>query len=286
MSRKAEFLLGRKTGLISLECVGIIVCHEISLGRAIGRFLDSLGCEPAGNEFLGQEVRDFRICGLCVIVDVQLAGKAESGVFIEIAIAFHAQEADARLTEQMEALLQADGVAYKKASVGQVAGLAAGRRTAKVLIASENKTFTAEVIRQLNALVKKNVPVEVWCTNRVRGYETSDPDALFNLTVHSSAPYFVDYSDPRDQQFVKQYRALYYAEPDDFAFQGYDVFSFFISSLIKQGTAFLGHAEEYPMQLLHCNFHFVKEDEKSGWRNCATRNLMYEKEGFTISVVK
>ena len=186
----------------------------------------------------------------------------------------------------MEALLQADGVAYKKASVGQVAGLAAGRRTAKVLIASENKTFTAEVIRQLNALVKKNVPVEVWCTNRVRGYETSDPDALFNLTVHSSAPYFVDYSDPRDQQFVKQYRALYYAEPDDFAFQGYDVFSFFISSLIKQGTAFLGHAEEYPMQLLHCNFHFVKEDEKSGWRNCATRNLMYEKEGFTISVVK
>lgn len=195
-------------------------------------------------------------------------------------------EADARLTERMEALLQADGVAYKKASVGQVAGLAAGRRTAKVLIASENKTFTAEVIRQLNALVKKNVPVEVWCTNRVRGYETSDPDALFNLTVHTSAPYFVDYSDPRDQQFVKQYRALYYAEPDDFAFQGYDVFSFFISSLIKQGTAFLGHAEEYPMQLLHCNFHFVKEDEKSGWRNCATRNLMYEKEGFTISVVK
>ena len=196
--------------------------------------------------------------------------------------------ADSKLVEQIESLLQADGVSYRKTNSREVSGLlsAGARRPAKILIGSENKTFTTDVIRNLNALSKRNVPLEVWCTNRVRGYETSDPDALFNISAHTSAPYFVDYSDAKDRDFVLQYRALYYAEPDDFAFQGYDVFSYFISVLMQQGTAFLGSAEEYPMQLLHCNFHFVKEDEKSGWRNCATRNLVYEKEGFSIAIAK
>lgn len=194
--------------------------------------------------------------------------------------------ADSQLAGRMEALLQADGVAYKKAGSQEIAGLLNSRRSAKILIGSENKTFTTDVIRNLNSLAKRNLPFEVWCTNRVRSYETSDPDALFNLATHSSAPYFVDYSDPKDQSFVLQYRALYYAEPDEFAFQGYDVFTYFIASLMKQGTALFANAEEYPMQLLHCNFHFVKEDAKSGWRNCATRNLVYEKEGFSISIAK
>ncbi|MBR0222681.1 MAG: LysM peptidoglycan-binding domain-containing protein [Bacteroidales bacterium] len=194
--------------------------------------------------------------------------------------------ADSQLSGRMEALMQADGIAYKKASSQELAGLISGRKTAKVLIGSENKTFTTDVIRNLNMLAKKGLPVQVWCTNRVRSYETSDPDALFNLSAHSSVPYFVDYSNPKDQAFVLRYRALYYAEPDDFAFQGYDVFTCFIAALMQHGTAFLANAEEYPVQLLHCNFHFVKEDEKSGWRNCTTRNLLYEKEGLSISVAK
>ncbi|MBR5101420.1 MAG: LysM peptidoglycan-binding domain-containing protein [Bacteroidales bacterium] len=194
-----------------------------------------------------------------------------------------------RLADRMEALLQADGISYRKAGTGDLSGLLSGgtRRTpAKILIGSESKSFTTDAIRHLNTLAKRNIPLEVWCTNRVRNYETSDPDAFFNVSAHTSAPYFVDYSDPRDQDFIRQYRALFYADPDDFAFQGHDVFTYFISSLMKQGTGFFDNAEEYPMQLLHCNFHFVREDVKSGWRNCATRNLLFEKENYSITLTK
>ncbi|MBR5018181.1 MAG: LysM peptidoglycan-binding domain-containing protein [Bacteroidales bacterium] len=194
-----------------------------------------------------------------------------------------------RLASLMEALLQADGISYRKASTGELSGLLSGgsRRTpAKILIGSESKSFTTDVLRHLNTLAKRNIPMEVWCTNRVRNYETSDPDALFNISAHTSAPYFVDYNDPRDQDFVRQYRALFYADPDDFAFQGHDIFTFFISSLMKQGTAFIDNAAEYPMQLLHCNFHFVREDIRSGWRNCATRNILFEKENYSVTLTK
>lgn len=190
---------------------------------------------------------------------------------------------------RVEACLQTAGVSYRKATNGELASLLpAGSRTApaKVIIGSESKSFATEVIRNLNTLSKRGIPIEVWCTNRVRNYETSDPDALFNLSVHASVPYFVDYSNPQDQDFVRRYRALYYAEPDDFAFQGYDVFTFFISAMMQQGTAFSDHADLRPMQLLHCNFQFGRDNERSGWRNRATRNIVYEKQDFSISVSK
>jgi LysM repeat protein/ABC-type branched-subunit amino acid transport system substrate-binding protein len=193
------------------------------------------------------------------------------------------------LIARFEEALHAESISYRKVSLTELPGLVSSASPldpARVIIGSENRNFTAEVISALNALAKKNIPMQVWCTNRVRNYETSDPDALFNLSVHTSVPYFVDYSNPDDQDFVRKYRALYYAEPDDFAFQGHDVLAFFITSLMQQGTAFIDHADLHPMQLLHCNFHFVREQENSGWRNHATRNLVYDKDDFSIAISK
>ena len=196
---------------------------------------------------------------------------------------------ETRLIERFEELLHAEGISYRKVSLTELPDMvsAASRlEPARVVIGSENRMFTAEVISALNALSKQNVPMQVWCTNRVRNYETSDPDALFNLGVRTSVPYFIDYSHPDDQDFVRKYRALFYTEPDDFAFQGHDVLSYFIVSLMRQGSAFIDHADLHPMQLLHCNLHFVREDEKSGWRNHATRNLVYDKDDFAIVISK
>jgi LysM repeat protein len=193
------------------------------------------------------------------------------------------------LVARMEELLHNDGISYRKVSLDEVPDLvtAASRRDpARVIIGSENRNFSAEVISVLNGLTKKGVPVQVWCTNRVRNYETSDPDALFNLSVRTSVPYFVDYENPDDKDFVLRYRALFSTEPDDFAFQGHDVLAYFIASLMQQGSAFCEQADLYPRQLLHCNMHFVRENEKSGWRNHATRNLVYDKEDFSIVITK
>ena len=196
---------------------------------------------------------------------------------------------DEALVARMEEELHGNGISYRKAHLSELAQqVSAGSHIdpARVIIGSESRNFTAEVISALNALAKKNVPMQVWCTNRVRNYETSDPDALFNLSVHTSVPYFVDYANPDDQQFVRQYRALYHTEPEDFAFQGHDVIAYFVSRMMQQGSAFTDQADLYPMQLLHCNFHFKRDNEKSGWRNRATRNLVYDKEDFSIAITK
>ena len=193
------------------------------------------------------------------------------------------------LVSKIEDRLQTAGLPYRKATLSDLSSLASTgthAAPAQVIIGSENKSFATEALRSLNAMTKRNVPLEVWCTNRVRNLETSDPDALFNLSIHTSVPYFVDYSNPEDQDFVLRYRALYFAEPDDFAFQGHDVLTYFISSMMRQGTGFADQADLHPMQLLHCNFQFVRNHEKSGWRNHATRNLVYDKDDFAILLAK
>lgn len=193
------------------------------------------------------------------------------------------------LVSKIEDRLQTAGLPYRKATLSDLSSLASTgthAAPAQVIIGSENKSFATEALRSLNAMTKRNVPLEVWCTNRVRNLETSDPDALFNLSLHTSVPYFVDYSNPEDQDFVLRYRALYFAEPDDFAFQGHDVLTYFISAMMRQGTGFADQADLHPMQLLHCNFQFVRTHEKSGWRNHATRNLVYDKDDFAILLAK
>ena len=190
---------------------------------------------------------------------------------------------------QIENAMMDAGISYRKVTAAEIPGQMNFSRIdspVKVIIGSENKVFASEVIRSLNVIAKKNVPMEVYFTNRVRNYETSDPDALFNIAAHVPAPYFVDYSNPKDQEFVLRYRALFSAEPDDFAFQGYDIFTYFISAMTKLGTAFSENADSFPMQLLHCNFLFQRDDEKSGWRNNATRDIVYNKEDFSITISK
>ena len=196
---------------------------------------------------------------------------------------------DSAFSSRIEDRLQEHGLPYRKGSLSEVSSLissASHANPAQVIIGSESKSFATEALRSLNAMTRRNVPLQVWCTNRVRNLETSDPDALFNLSVHTSVPYFVDYSNPDDQDFVLRYRALYYAEPDDFSFQGHDVLTYFIAAMMRQGSAFADQADLHPMQLLHCNFHFIRDNEESGWRNHATRNLIYDKEDFAILLTK
>ena len=205
-----------------------------------------------------------------------------------VLIASHSSSESAFVT-RIEDLLQTEGLPYRKGALSEIASLASTgthAAPAQVIIGSESKSFATEALRSLNSMTKRNLAIEVFCTNRVRNLETSDPDALFNLSTHSSVPYFVDYSNPDDRDFVLRYRALFYADPDDFAFQGHDVLTYFIASLMRQGSAFADHADLHPMQLLHCNFHFVRDNEESGWRNHATRNLVYDKDEYTILLAK
>ena len=89
-----------------MEEDGQLIGHEIALGRTISSFPYSLGSEPAGNELLGQEERDFLLLGKVVIMDMECAGQDKAGVLVKVDVPFHAQEADAHFAGFLQGILK------------------------------------------------------------------------------------------------------------------------------------------------------------------------------------
>lgn len=155
----------------------------------------------------------------------------------------------------------------------------------KVIVASEDDAFAPDIVRNMRVLKLFSIPVELYCSNRVRNFESIDSDSFFELSTHVCAPYYIDYSSDAVRKFVFRYRALYNTEPTPYAFQGYDVFSFFVSNMYASGDDFENCLPDCKGVLLQSNMRFTRRDENCGWQNTATRNIIYN-EDFTISTVK
>lgn len=172
---------------------------------------------------------------------------------------------------------------------GRELGIALGKQwsknyTYKIIVSSEDAAFAPDVIRNLK-MTGRYIPIEVYCSNKIRNYDSVDTDSFYLLNGHFSAPYFVDYTDYDTRDFVMKYRALFNTEPTAYSFQGFDILTYFLQVMQEEGNLFASNVSSHPMDLLQCSFNFVRSDEKSGWHNCATRDIIYSPD-FTISIRK
>ncbi|MBQ0024796.1 MAG: ABC transporter substrate-binding protein [Bacteroidales bacterium] len=199
-----------------------------------------------------------------------------------------------RLVERIKNALDLSGIEYNNLAYDILKGRELGQRLSrqwsgnsryKIIVASEDESFAPDVIRNISLIARGNIKVSTYCSNTMRGFEDAlDYNTLYNANAHVSAPYFVDYEDADTHAFVYEYRALFNAEPTAFSFQGHDLVTYFVTTLYNAGRIDdLYDLEE--QSLLQCNLHFVRDDKNSGWRNIATRNLIYNPD-FTISVEK
>ncbi len=195
-----------------------------------------------------------------------------------------------RITTSLDSL----GIDYRKIGYGLLNGrtMSASLRkefstdfTYKVIVASEDDAFAPDIVRNMRVLRLFSIPVQLFCSNRVRNFESIDSDSFFELSTHVCTPYYIDYSSYAVKDFVFRYRALYNTEPSPYSFQGYDIFSFFIPRLYTSGGVFTSGPDDSTEFLMQSNIRFTRKNENCGWQNSATRNIIYN-EDFTISTVK
>ena len=210
----------------------------------------------------------------------------------QVFLFYNSSGEEAQYVDQVKALLDSAGIAYTPTSYAISSGrqlfssLQSGfskSNPAKVIVASEAEAFSADITRNLKLTVRREQAATLWCSNKVRNYDAIDPEALYLLQAHITAPYFVDYSDEATKSFILKYRALFGTEPSAFSYQGYDILTWFITAMNSLGSAVVDDASSVRMNLLQCNIAFTREDENCGWRNSATRNLVYDRETLSIS---
>lgn len=156
--------------------------------------------------------------------------------------------------------------------------------TNRILIASESEAFVNDVVRNLNILVYNKLNIALYAPGRIRNFETIEVDNLHNTNLHVSLGYLTDYESQQVKNFLLKYRALYNTEPTQYAFQGYDVASYFISMCSKYGNRWMKKLDDSERQMLQSTFRIVPVED-GGYVNHGVRRVVYGPE-WSVSKVK
>jgi ABC-type branched-subunit amino acid transport system substrate-binding protein len=156
--------------------------------------------------------------------------------------------------------------------------------TNRVLIASESEAFVNDVVRNLNMMIHQKYNVVLYGASKIRSFETIEVENFHKTNMHVSLTYYIDYNDPRVKSFLLKYRALFNTEPSQFAFQGYDIASYFIEMCSKYGKNWPEHMSNEAKSMLQSSFRCVKNGD-GGYVNHGVRRIEYGKD-WTISKVR
>ena len=144
----------------------------------------------------------------------------------------------------------------------------------RVVVASESEAFTSDVVLNLGIMRGKGFDVVMYAPSKVRTFDTIEGNAYHDLSLHISTSYFVDYTSPEVNRFVRAYRALFKTEPSQFAFQGYDTAMHFVTWVAKYGNGWPFMLEHGRSKGLHTDFEF-DADPSGNRQNKAVRRIIY-----------
>jgi LysM repeat protein/ABC-type branched-subunit amino acid transport system substrate-binding protein len=136
-----------------------------------------------------------------------------------------------------------------------------------VILFSNNKTAVPNFVSSLNPHSKSNdiflFGMDGW---EELGLET---EFLINLNFHQVTSGYIDYESETVQQFTSRFRTKYGAVPleSKYAFLGYDIGWYFLTSLMWYGDNYLTCLSENQSKGLQYNFRFAAADKGDGFQN-------------------
>lgn len=194
----------------------------------------------------------------------------------------------------MSTILEKDGIPFSTFSYSilegrdvqePLMGMMNADAVNRVLVMSESEAFVNDVVRNLNLLIHGDYDIVLYGPSKIRSFETIEVDNLHNTRLHTSMAYYVDYDDPAVMDFVMKYRALYNTEPTPYAFQGYDIASYFIGMASEYGKDWTENLEANEKSMLQADFRFRKEEGRKGYVNSGIRRIVYGPD-YSITLFK
>ena len=157
---------------------------------------------------------------------------------------------------------------------GPLTSLMTATGTNRVFIASDSEAFVNDVVRNLNILVYNKLNVVLYAPARIRNFETIEVENLHNTSLHVSLGYLIDYDSQQVKNFLLKYRALFNTEPTQYAFQGYDIATYFIGMCSRYGNGWTRKLDGTESPMLQSTFRYVPVED-GGYVNNGVRRLVY-----------
>ncbi len=180
--------------------------------------------------------------------------------------------------------LKASGVKYHTISYGILEGLSiqkafeahcSANGITRYIVAADDESFANDAVRNVNLMLFKKHDVALYAPSRIRSFNMIETEYLHSVNTHISAAYFTDWGNKNVSNFIMAYRALFNAEPNQFAFHGYDTMHFFIDICRTYGRQWPKVLQDYSERGLQTDFRFVRDEDAAGFVNAAVRRVIY-----------
>ena len=134
------------------------------------------------------------------------------------------------------------------------------------IIPSDTEAQVSVAVTTLNSLANE-YPVTLIGLPGFQRFKSIQTEYLHRTGMNILTPYFVDYTSPLVNQFIRKFRRNFSAEPNQYSFQGYDVAFYFMSALFRYGKDFTGFLPEMETSLLQSYLSFERVNEEGGYMN-------------------
>jgi LysM repeat protein/ABC-type branched-subunit amino acid transport system substrate-binding protein len=159
--------------------------------------------------------------------------------------------------------------------IGGIQNAISSTKTNIVVLPSNNQSFVTDFIGKLNVM-KEKYNIVLFGLSNWNGYDNLDLDYLNNLSLHIPSNSFVDYDSLHTKQFIAKYREKFKTEPENYAYQGYDVTLYFMNALQKEGESFLKNLTGNRQTCIETRFEFAQFPADSGFENRSVYILKYK----------
>ena len=198
---------------------------------------------------------------------------------------------DSVAVREMSETLAASGLKYEKFSYTILQGrsissalLSRMTQTGvnRIIIESESEAWVNDLVRNLSILNKK-AKITLYSPSKIRSFESIDAETLYKNSLHVCLSYNINYDSPDVKSFLLKYRAIFHTEPTLFAFQGYDIATYFINLVNQYGHQWQDKLTETQMSGLQATFDFHKKTNGSVI-NEGVRRVEYFPDGTVVDI--
>ena len=176
---------------------------------------------------------------------------------------------------------------YAYGKIGDVNSQLSGVRDNVIIAYGDDNVFATQM---LNSLTKSadRYPITLVCVHDWQKHEKLLVDNLLKMNAIYISDFFVDYNSEEAKHFVLRFRQKYDIDPQQFAFEGYDVGYYFLNALMQYGSDDLINCLHcYQASMLHTNYCFYYKNYMNVAGNEGKENLnwsiyQYDKENIEL----
>ncbi len=176
---------------------------------------------------------------------------------------------------------------YSFGKIGDVKSQLSGVRDNVIIAYGEDNVFATQMLNSLTQSADR-FPITLICAPDWQKHEKLLVDNLLKMNAIYVSDFFVDYNSDEAKRFVLRFRQKYVTDPQQFAFEGYDVGCYFLNALMQYGSDDLIDCLHcHQASMLHTNYRFYYKNYLNATGNEGKENLywslyQYNKENIEL----